>query len=214
MQRSASYTRPMRATAALVVSAALLPFCAVPELLERAADRAGNALGRELAALARPLSRREAPSATLDPLPTPAPPELAHARLPNASARKLPSSRLPPIQARLLTRASVLELAQRRIIPDASPVPANGDRPAGLSLRGVEPLKLGLVDGDLLVEVMGAPVRSVEEVVALVLAARARRDREISARVWTTRGALTLVVEQPYDEEAAPQGRRRELPGR
>ena len=61
--------------------------------------------------------------------------------------------------------AQVLNLAARRAMPDALPVRANAEHPAGLQLRGVSALGVGLQDGDVLTEAAGQHATSVAAVV-------------------------------------------------
>ena len=55
-----------------------------------------------------------------------------------------------------------------------------------------------MADGDVLTAVEGRPVRTEAQIAALVLAARARRDPNVSAVFWRGDVPWTLVVEMPY----------------
>jgi hypothetical protein len=97
-----------------------------------------------------------------------------------------------------ISSAQVLSLASRRAIPAAAPVRANAAHPAGLLLRGVSALGVGLEDGDVLTEAAGQTASSVAAVVGIVLAARARHSSEISGRFFRAGVPYLLTVEQPY----------------
>lgn len=94
---------------------------------------------------------------------------------------------------------TVLCIADRGIQPSSRPVPQKGKRPAGLAVSGVGALGLGVADGDVLTEVLGQPVRSQAQVVAMVMVARNQNMSEISATVWHGTQPYSVTVEQPYD---------------
>jgi S1-C subfamily serine protease len=94
--------------------------------------------------------------------------------------------------------SAVLNLARVGVLPQAAPVPAAGARPAGLKLSGVGGLGLGMRDGDVLTRVAGTPVASVSQVVGLVIQAREKRARHISAEFFRDGSRWSLTVEQPY----------------
>ncbi len=81
---------------------------------------------------------------------------------------------------------------------------ANAQHPAGLLLRGVSALGVGLQDGDVLTEAAGQKASSVAVVVGIVLAARARQAKEISGRFYRGSAPFVLTVEQPYPAEPVP----------
>jgi len=97
-----------------------------------------------------------------------------------------------------ISSAQVLALASHRAMPDAAPVRASADHPAGLLLRGVSGLGVGLQDGDVLTEAAGQRASSVAAVIGVVLAARARHSAEISGRFFRAGVPYALTVEQPY----------------
>jgi hypothetical protein len=97
--------------------------------------------------------------------------------------------------------ATVLRLAERGRVPTARWAPETAARPAGLRLAGVQSLGIGLVDGDVLVEVEGRPVVTPGEVVGAVIGARARRKAMMSARIYRGVSPILLTVEMPYPEE-------------
>ncbi len=96
--------------------------------------------------------------------------------------------------------AMVLALAERGIRPGGRSVPASGRRPRGVAVAGAGGLGLAVRDGDVITAVDGVPVASTGEVIALVIAARGRRARLISATVYRGEQAYRLTVEQPYLE--------------
>ena len=107
-------------------------------------------------------------------------------------------SKPAPQHAIRISSAQVLALASRRAMPGANPVRASGDHPAGLQLRGVSALGVGLEDGDVLTEAAGQRASSVATVVGVVLAARARHSSEISGRFYRAGVPYVVTVEQPY----------------
>ena len=178
------------------------------------ADALGRDLGRTLAttlSAARPEALGPRERAPQEPEPgallpmavvktEPAPEKPARLAKAPAKGAKTPRSKTPregPLGVRVGTH-TVLELAERRALPSARPVPAQGERPAGLELYGVGGLGVGMRDGDILTSVAGVPVTSVGAVTELVLRARAHRTPEISAQFWRNGATGTLVVEQPY----------------
>ncbi len=103
-----------------------------------------------------------------------------------------------------VTAAQVLALAARRAMPQAVPVKANAQHPAGLLLRGVASLGIGLQEGDVLTEAAGQKASSVAVVVGVVLAARGRQVPEISGRFFRAGVPFGLTVEQPYPKSPLP----------
>ena len=103
-----------------------------------------------------------------------------------------------------ISAAQVLALASRRAMPQAVPVKANAQHPAGLSLRGVSGLGVGMQDGDVLTEAAGQKATSVAVVVGIVLSARGRQAPEISGRFFRAGVPFALTVEQPYPKEPVP----------
>jgi len=103
-----------------------------------------------------------------------------------------------------VSAAQVLALAERRAMPQAVSVKANAYHPAGLLLRGVSALGVGVQDGDVLTEAAGQKATSVATVVGVVLAARARQSPEISGRFYRGGVPFLVTVEQPYPKSANP----------
>jgi hypothetical protein len=111
----------------------------------------------------------------------------------SAKTKPLPSVRVPA--------SVVLRLARIGQRPSGVPVAASGNRPAGIQVFGAAPLGIGVRDGDILTRVSGVPVSQVGQVIALVIAARGARAREISGQLWRGNRSYTIVVEQPYLRE-------------
>ncbi|GEM_PF-1935654 len=117
------------------------------------------------------------------------------------SLAKVPSYKPEPKSVRISSK-NVLKLALAGVMPQGRMRPPERGMPAGIELRAVAPLGLGLLDGDRLVAVDGVPVRERGQVLQAVLAARVRGDRETRAQLVrvTVQGpqAFFVVVEQPY----------------
>jgi hypothetical protein len=199
----------------LVVAFVALPAFGVARAGQSLADRWGSEIGREAAAMA----------AHLRPVPAPAEPspeasaldsDFAEPPIPSANdtspalaasgQRKGGQKRKPGPPAKLgvfVSAATVLRLAQGSAMPRAVAVGPQGARPAGLRLIGVSGLGIGMRDGDVLTSVLGARVGATGEVVSRVIAARARRAREISGEFWRNGVPGSIVVEQPYLDEPA-----------
>ncbi|HVW27191.1 MAG TPA: hypothetical protein VHC69_17615 [Polyangiaceae bacterium] len=79
---------------------------------------------------------------------------------------------------------TVMRLARAGVVPRGQPVAASAGHPAGILLAGVGALGIGLVDGDILIEVEGRPVQTEAQVVGMVLAARSRHAEQMSAVIW------------------------------
>ena len=112
--------------------------------------------------------------------------------------KKPPSNTARPKRGIRVPAATVLRLANSGVRPSGVPVPANGDRPAGLALQGVGALGVGLRDGDVLTQVAGAPASSAGAVIGAVLAARQRRAPAMSGLVYRGSEKIALYVEMPY----------------
>jgi hypothetical protein len=92
----------------------------------------------------------------------------------------------------------VLCLALQGTQPSGRPTPARGKRPAGVAVYGVTGLGVGVKDGDVITEIMGQPVHSVAQGIALIIAARAARQHLITGTLWRATRAMSIAVEQPY----------------
>jgi hypothetical protein len=111
------------------------------------------------------------------------------------------NSRRPSSESRsiFIDANTVLCIADKGLQPSGKPVPPKGKRPAGIALSGVSALGVGVLDGDVLTEVLGQPVRSQAQVIALVMVARGANKSTISATIWRGLRAYSITVEQPYD---------------
>jgi hypothetical protein len=94
--------------------------------------------------------------------------------------------------------AVVLKLANSGAAPRGRPVPRTASHPSGVEVVGASALGVGMVDGDVITEVMGRPVHTEGEVVGLVLSARAHRQSLVGAVFWRHGEAWQLSVEMPY----------------
>ena len=183
-----------------------LPVVAARALSGACADNVADRIAAELSALLGPLSAAIAPAAPAASEDVLTETELAG----EASASRVASgptkiargakrgSKSTTLHAVRISSAQVLALASHRAVPDAAPVRANADHPAGLLLRGVSGLGIGMQDGDVLTEAAGQRASSVAAVVGVVLAARARHSSEISGRFFRAGVPYLVTVEQPY----------------
>jgi hypothetical protein len=159
----------------------------------------GEGMGRALGELQRPVTlnvQRAAVDAGAPILGDPSfAPVLASAEFIQGVPPKLPGKGMRSV---LISEQTVLRLANQGVIPQASAVPQQASRPAGLQLAGVGAMGVGLQDGDVLFQVAGVPVRSDTQVAEIVRAARDRQVRSVSARIWRNGETLALVVGMPY----------------
>ncbi len=189
-------------------------------LVVRVALGAASDTGLLLSQLAKaesvppPEEDEEAEAEPLAPLPedeVEVPPSPSAKVEPMANKRR--PSKAPEQQtfARLDAK-QVLSFANSGQVPRGTAVAARGSCPAGIRLRNVGGFGLGLSDGDLLVQVGGAPVTERSEVVSAVLAARGRKQGAVDALVLRPstgcRVGVHVTVEQPYptDDEAPERG--------
>ncbi len=186
-----------------------LGLLAMPVLSRSYADRLADAVAAELSRALAPLR------ATVRQVGSDAPrdeeailsetPALRAAVHDAQNARRSPRpSRAPVARGLRISRAQVLALAARHAIPQAVPVKATAYHPAGLLLRGVSALGVGLEDGDVLTEAAGQKASSVGVVIGIVLAARARQSPEISGRIYRAGAPFQVTVEQPYPKATIP----------
>ncbi len=161
-----------------------------------------------------PGEEEEAEAEPLAPLPedeVEAPPSPSAKVEPKASKRRSLKGPEQQTFARLGAN-QVLAFANSGQVPRGSSVAARGSCPAGIRLRNVGGFGLGLSDGDLLVQVGGAPVTERSEVVSAVLAARGRKEGAVDALVLRPstgcRVGVHVTVEQPYpsDDEVPESG--------
>jgi hypothetical protein len=86
-------------------------------------------------------------------------------------------------------------------------VARSAQHPAGLRLSGVTALGIGVHDGDVLVEALGATPASPGQVIGAIIQARADQARYLSGTIWRRGQTFRIVVEQPYAEpELAARG--------
>ena len=169
------------------------------------ADRFGSRVAEGLSNAARLLPRAPAAidetTAPEEPALEPAPALALEAKVPAPAKRGAkgkatkPKGPLPGIR---VPKAVVLSLAERRVTPSGKPVPALGNRAAGIALFGVGALGLGLLDGDVLTEVEGRPARAPGQVIEAIVRARGRRADTISGVLYRGQERFVLIVEQPY----------------
>ncbi|HEX3776696.1 MAG TPA: hypothetical protein VHV51_19625 [Polyangiaceae bacterium] len=195
-----------RIPAAFAVACALaLPVFAAPSFSAWCADALGDrvafAAARALARFA-PALASSAPELdeTLSDEDSPVPRALAtnQATTPNKTPHAKHGAKPVAVHAIFVSSAQVLALAERRAMPGAVPVRATADHPAGLKLRGVSALGIGMRDGDVLTEAAGERAVSVANVIGAVLAARAEHSAQISGRFYRAGVPYTVTVEQPY----------------
>lgn len=188
----------------------VLPVFAVRAWSSGYADRLGSSIAQGLASVLTPATRLAASSQPPTPIDddgvpasnTPVLPSLAlDPKRPRHSSQV---RSLPLTHAVRVSSAQVLALAARRAMPGAVPVKANALHPAGLLLRGVSGLGIGMQDGDVLTEAAGQQATSVAVVVGVVLAARGRQVPEISGRFFRGGVPYALTVEQPYPKQPLP----------
>jgi hypothetical protein len=107
--------------------------------------------------------------------------------------------------ALFVSAAKVLRLSQGSARPQGELVAATAQHPAGLRLSGVAALGIGVQDGDILVEALGAAPRSPGQIIGGIIEARAQRARYLSGTLWRRGQTLKITVEQPYLQAAAPE---------
>jgi hypothetical protein len=175
----------------------------------RLADAAGQGIGEALVAWSRwaQPSPPENPEGVTPDAPPPAAPS-ATATDSATPDSKSKSNRSPnagmsaflaqPKRGLRVSADTVLQIVRAGVRPSGVFVPAVGSRPAGLSLRGVSGLGLGVEDGDVLTHAGGAPVRSVGDVASVVIAARGQHAPSVSGVIWRGNQPYSVIVEQPY----------------
>jgi len=97
-----------------------------------------------------------------------------------------------------VSKATVLELAKSAARPRGSFVSQTPEHPAGLRLWGVSALGIGVQDGDVLIEALGATPRSPGQVIAAIIEARAKQPRFLSGTLFRHGQRIPITVEQPY----------------
>ena len=149
-----------------------------------------------------PLVAKPAAPLELEPV-TNAPVALTFETTTKATRRGGKAPAKPKPSALFVSEAVVLELARSAARPSGAFVQATEQHPAGLRLTGVAALGVGLHDGDILIEALGATPRAPEQVIGAVIEARAKRARFLTGTVWRAGQTFRITVEQPYLREPA-----------
>ena len=185
----------MRARTLLVVVLSMAPLPLLSLAARAAADAVAHraAIGLDRAAHLFASPRADEPR---EVFVEPEPDSIAPTEPPREVKSK--TTRFVPAHGIRVRADAVLRLAKAGARPHGIPVPAQGNRPAGLALVGVSALGVGLQDGDVLVQAGGRPALSAGDVVGVVIGSRAQRVPEICGRFWRNGEAWNLVVEQPY----------------
>jgi hypothetical protein len=175
----------------------------------RVADAGGAAIGAALSAVADVVGTDQRPvedDDAADPV-VPVVTLLSHDAIGDTAAPKRGKGRAastaPASRSIFVSAETVLKLSESRVKPRGVRVAANGARPAGLRLVGVEGLGLGLRDGDVLTRALGEPALSSSAVVRAILVARSHRVRVLEGEFFRGQERWALRVEQPYLEEAS-----------
>jgi hypothetical protein len=109
-----------------------------------------------------------------------------------------PPAKAPP-GALFVSKATVLKLSQSAARPHGAFVQQTPEHPAGLRLFGVAALGIGVQDGDILIDALGATPTSPGQVIGAVIAARAKTPRFLSGTLWRRGQSIRITVEQPYE---------------
>lgn len=185
----------------------VLPLCGASLMARVCADKLAETISLDLSAAVAPLTQ------AYESVTEPARDEdaiLSETPALRAAVHEARAHRVQPVAGPSAGRgirvsaAQVLALAERRAMPQAVPVKANAYHPAGLLLRGVGALGIGMQDGDVLTEAAGQKASSVAAVIGVVLAARARLSPVISGRFYRAGVPFSVTVEQPYPKNAVP----------
>jgi hypothetical protein len=180
-----------------------------------AADAGGAALGAALSAVATVVGAEQRPAGDESELDPMIPGFAADQTLGESSVASSAGAKRGKARGGQAGQASsrsifvsaeqVLRLSETRVTPKGVRTQASGSRPAGLALRGVEGLGIGLRDGDVLTRALGQPALSSSAVVQAILVARARRVKVLEGEFYRGNERWTLLVEQPYlDGERRP----------
>jgi hypothetical protein len=191
----------------------LVAFVPLPFLLAltawgsaRAADAGGSALGAALSAIAGVIGSEQQPveEESEEDFQVPGSTLVVDDALGLSSPtqKKTKGSHKAPKAPTLFVSAdTVLRLSERRATPRGVRVPADGARPAGLRLVGVDALGVGLRDGDVLTKALGQPALSSSAIVRAILVARANRVKVLEGEFYRGHERWILRVEQPYLDE-------------
>ncbi|EYF07337.1 hypothetical protein [Chondromyces apiculatus] len=192
-----------------LVAALVAPLLLLPLATGALADGLGRRGAIQLAGLTAHVEAWRTPSPSpfavyLDaPAPVPVrdePPEADASALRHASAARAPSARQ---QSAGKTRGlrirvdTVLRAARSGARPTGTPTPARDPRPVGLTLQGVSQFGAGLVDGDVLTHISGAPALSAGTVIGAVVGALRAGAPMLGAVVWRGDQPIQVTVELP-----------------
>jgi len=192
---------PLRLARSLLGSVALgLPFVLVAHAASGFVTPLTSATVAALLRVTAPLSANKSP--TPDPFvandeidqPLPVVVE-AVAKGARGSLKAKPKS---PAPALFISKATVLKLSQSAARPQGSFVEQTPEHPAGLRLWGVAALGIGVQDGDILIEALGATPRSPGQVIGAIIEARAKAPRFLTGTLWRRGQTIRITVEQPY----------------
>ncbi len=202
----------MRRAVALLLPLLALPLAAATSA--RLADALGRSAARSIDGATRALlsSPQHAPrpvfvEAEVDVPAAPAVEAKPAPQRPAVVRRPSPKLAAVPKKGIRVRADAVLRLANAGLRPGGIPVPARGDRPAGLALSGVSGLGIGMVDGDVLTSAAGRPALSPGDVIGVVIGSRAKGVPEICGRFWRNGEPWNLIVEQPYVGARRPRPR-------
>jgi hypothetical protein len=142
-----------------------------------------------------PKTRRVSQPVSAPETPQPAKTKTPRRSVPLSAQRPSPQSRSFGILVRART---VLRLAEAGARPEGTPVAQSPEHPAGILLRGVTSMGIGLRDGDILVRAAGQPVTEPGAVISAVISARGARMPIITGQFWRDGRIHPIAVEQPY----------------
>lgn len=126
-------------------------------------------------------------------------PETVVAAITNAPRRGVVKVKLTVTPTAIFVSvARVLELARSAARPRGSFVAQTPEHPAGLRLSGVSALGIGVQDGDILIDALGATPRSPGQVIGAIIEARAKEPRFLSGVLSRHGQRIPITVEQPY----------------
>ena len=190
-----------------------LPFAIVAAVPRAALDELALAAARPLAGAAAELEAA-LPKPTPPPAPLPPAPEAAEiASLDGAPGDAAPPGDVPSeadaeepgaLRGVMVSRARVLAAAEAGMRPTGASVASTSWRPAGLALIGVNPIGVGLRDGDVVTRVGGTPATSQGAVIGAVTSALRQKLPAITGEVWRGRRKILVTVELPevrFDDE-------------
>jgi hypothetical protein len=113
--------------------------------------------------------------------------------------RPVEADRSAPARPRgIFVRAPVVARAiEGRSLPGATPVPASGLRPAGLSITGVSGYGTAIRDGDVLTSIAGTRATSPAAAIAAAKGAARSKARAIGAVIWRKDQRFEVTIELP-----------------